>query len=140
MLIGFAPHVLGGYAAFHFGLYWLLGLIGLIVLYFGFVEIRMMCSHCPHYAEPELKSLKCWANYGSIKLWKYRPGPMSKIEKAIFLIGMATVYLYPSPLFFVQKMWFLGAFHLMIVAGFFTTLIIFLCSQCCCIHSGRYHE
>jgi hypothetical protein len=38
---------------------WLILIIG----YFGFVEIRVMRSHCPHYAE-EGGSLKCWANYG----------------------------------------------------------------------------
>ncbi|GAJ20475.1 unnamed protein product, partial [marine sediment metagenome] len=30
--------------------------------------------------ELEINTLKCWANYGSPKLWKYRPGPMSLNE------------------------------------------------------------
>ena len=44
--------------------------------FFLIIENRVMCSHCPHYAEPGA-SLKCWANYGIIKIFKYRPGPMS---------------------------------------------------------------
>lgn len=66
--------------------------------YFGLIEIRVMCSHCPHYAEPEIKSLKCWTNYGSPKLWKYRPGPMSIIEKTIFIAGFLIMLL---PLVFI---------------------------------------
>ena len=50
--------------------------IALCVGFFGFIETRVLCSHCPHYAE-EGASLRCWANYGSPKLFKYRPGPMS---------------------------------------------------------------
>jgi hypothetical protein len=46
---------------------------------FGLLEIRVMCSHCPHYAEAG-RLLKCWANYGSPKLWAYRPGPMCRME------------------------------------------------------------
>jgi hypothetical protein len=69
---------------------WLTMIIG----YFGFIEIRVMCSHCPHYAESD-SSLKCWANYGSPKIWKYRPEPMSFIEKAIFLGGFAIIWGYP---------------------------------------------
>ena len=59
--------------------------VAIIVGFFGFLEIRVMCSHCPHYAELGT-SLKCWANYGSPKLWKYRPGPMAIAEKIIFFI------------------------------------------------------
>ena len=37
-------------------------------------------------AETGTKTLKCWANYGSPKLWKYRPGPMSLAEKTVFIL------------------------------------------------------
>ena len=29
----------------------------------------------------------CHANYGVIKIWKYRPGPMSRFEQVQFVIG-----------------------------------------------------
>lgn len=101
----------------------------MIIGYFGFVEIRVMCSHCPHYAE-EGSSLKCWANYGSLKIWKYRPGPMTFWEKVLFLAGFAFVWGYP--LFFLISFfqWFLLIVYLLTIAGFFMTLRAFLCSQC----------
>ena len=66
----------------------------LCVGFFGFVEIKILCSHCPHYAEPG-NFLRCWANHGSPKLWKYRPGPLSPIEKIVLLGGFGMVWGYP---------------------------------------------
>jgi len=75
--------LLGGAGIYHSGGWWLLPWLMTIIGFFGFVEIRVMCSDCPHYAE-QGSSLKCWANYGSPKIWKYRPGPMAFWEKAFF--------------------------------------------------------
>lgn len=97
-ILCFLPVLITGVTALaRVSLYAAAGWFACFGLYFGLVEIRVMCSHCPHYAEPGLKSLKCWANYGSPKLWKYRPGPMSAGEKAVFLGGLAVASLYPVP-------------------------------------------
>ena len=101
--------------------------IALAVGYFGFIEIRVMCSHCPHYAEPG-SSLKCWANYGSPKLWGYRPGPMTGAEKSVFLAGITLVLGYPLPLLIHQ--WALAALYLFIIAGAYGYMRTFMCSQC----------
>jgi hypothetical protein len=56
-------------------------------LFFFFVwEARVLCRHCPYWAEEGIV-LHCHANYGVIKMWKYEPGPMSKLEKVQFAIG-----------------------------------------------------
>jgi hypothetical protein len=101
----------------------------MVVGYFGFIEIRVMCSHCPHYAEPG-SSLKCWANYGSPKIWKYRPGPMTLIEKIVFLGGFIVVWGYPLFFLIPGHQWFLLIVYVLTVAAFFMTLKTFLCSQC----------
>lgn len=100
-----------------------------MIAFFGFIEIRVMCSHCPHYAESPT-SLKCWANYGSPKLWQYRPGPMSLVEKAVFFIGFAIVWGYPALLLMTGKQLFLLLVYSMTTTGFFLTLIKFMCCQC----------
>ena len=82
------------------GQWWFILWIGIIVLYFGGVEIRVMCSHCPHYAENGL-TLSCWANHGMPKLWKFKPGPMSFLEKVVFLGGFAAVWGYPIIFFII---------------------------------------
>lgn len=128
-LICFPTFLLGGSAILESGWTPLLIWVGLLVAFFGFVEIRVMCSHCPHYAE-EGSSLRCWANYGSPKLWKYRPGPMSTGENVIFFAGLAVVWGYPIPFFLANGLWFLLVVYALLNAAFFMTLKRFLCSRC----------
>ena len=129
-LIALTPFILGGYGIFQFNWIFLVVWIGIIIGFFNFIEIRVMCSHCPHYAEPGMKSLKCWANYGSPKLWKYRPGPMSIIEKIVFITGLIMVFSIPVVFFVILQYWFLLIIYTMTVGVFFTTLRAHLCSKC----------
>jgi hypothetical protein len=101
----------------------------MIIGYFGFLEIRVMCSHCPHYAEPG-RTLKCWANYGAMKSWRYRPGPMSVVEKSLFLAGLIIVFGYPPAFMLLGGEWFLLIVYGVVVAGYFVTVRMFLCTQC----------
>lgn len=129
LFIAFPPFLLGGAGIYPINGWWLVPWIIFVVAFFGFIEIRVMCSHCPHYAESP-SSLKCWANYGSPKLWKYRPGPMSFIEKTIFFGSFVVVWGYPLPFLVIGKQLFLLLLYSMTTIGFFMTLIIFMCSQC----------
>jgi hypothetical protein len=129
LLIAFPPFLLGGAGIYYVNGWLLIPWIAFSLAFFGFIEIRVMCSHCPHYAEP-LTSLKCWANYGSPKLWKYRPGPMSMIEKIIFFGGFVVVWGVPLLILVFGKQFFLLLVYSMTTAGFFMTLINFMCSQC----------
>ena len=106
------------------------GWLACMLSYFGLIEIRVMCSHCPHYAEPDTNSLKCWANYGGPKLWTYRPGPMSIKEKAVFLGGMIAVFAYPVPFAVIAgSYWLLAAYLAFLLLGAFM-LRRFLCVKC----------
>ncbi|MBU0493984.1 MAG: hypothetical protein KKA73_30160 [Chloroflexi bacterium] len=71
----------------HAGYWWALLLWLAYSLFFFFVwEARILCSHCPMWTE-ESRVLHCHANSGVIKIWKYRPGPMSRWEQAQFIVG-----------------------------------------------------
>jgi hypothetical protein len=129
LLIVSPSFLLGGAGILHVGPWYLVPWLAIVLGYFGLLEIRVMCSHCPHYAEPG-HSLQCWANYGSPKLWKYRPGPMSRVEKSLFLGGFAAVWGYPLVFLLGGMQWFLLAVYALASAGFFATLKIHLCSQC----------
>lgn len=128
-LICFPAFLLGGAGIYHINGWWLIPWLIIIVGFFGFVEIRVLCSHCPHYAE-EGSSLKCWANYGSPKIWKYRPGPMTYMEKAILFIGFALVWGYPLIFLISGFQLYLLIVYILTTAGFYMTLRTFLCSQC----------
>lgn len=90
--------IIGGIGIVTFNPLFIILWIAMFISFFGFIEIKVMCSHCPHYAEPGEKILKCWANYGSPKLWKYQPRPMTKIEKVIFISYPIVIFLLPIAL------------------------------------------
>jgi hypothetical protein len=121
--------LLGGAGIYHVSEWWLALWIAMIPGFFGLLEIRVLCSHCPHYAEAD-KSLKCWANYGAPKIWKYRPGPLSFAEKSILLSGFAVIWGYPLVFLILGAQWFLLLVYAVASAGFFMTLKLFLCTQC----------
>ncbi len=89
-----------------------------------------MCSHCPHYAEPEGRSLQCWANYGSPKLWKYNPGPMTGSEKFVFFAGLVVITGYPLAFLIGAAQWILLAMFGVTVAIMATLMGRLMCARC----------
>ncbi len=129
LFAGLPMVIVGGAGVVQIGAWWLVPWLLIVFAYFGFVEIRVMCSHCPHYAEPG-KSLQCWANYGSPRLWKYHPDPMSITEKIVFVTGLVLVMGYPLAFLLIGPQWFLLAVYLITVVSFYLTLRRSYCSEC----------
>ncbi len=121
--------LVGGAAVLGAGAWHLVLWIALMAGFFGLVEIRVMCAHCPHYAEKG-GTLGCWANHGAPKIWNYRPGPMSAAEKGIFFSGLVVIWGYPLPLLITSAEWFMLVLYLVINAGFFVGLRLFFCARC----------
>lgn len=115
--------VLGGYGWF------LLGWAGLAVIFFGFWEIRILCSHCPFYAEKSA-TLHCIANFGCPKLWRYRPEPISSSEKIQLAIGFVMVCGYPFPFLILGEQFILLLVTALELAVFFLGLQRYTCSRC----------
>ena len=113
--------LLGGWGVLQGGGGWLVLWLGLILAYFGAVEVRVLCSHCPHYAEPG-RLLACWANRGMPKPWKHRPGPMSIWEKIVFLGGIAAVWGYPLVFLAGRERWLGLVLYVVCAAGFLFAL------------------
>jgi hypothetical protein len=103
--------------------------IGLCIIFFGFIEIRVLCSHCPHYAQPG-RFLLCWANRGGPKIWRYRPGLLSAGEKTVLAFGFGIVLGYPAVVMAVNANWFLLMAYLAGCAGFYFILKRYFCSRC----------
>lgn len=110
---------------------WLLApWIGFFLFFFGFAEIRALCSHCPHYAETETRTLRCWANYGSPKIWKYRPGPMTVGDRAVFFGGAFFILAYPTVFIILGSRWIqLGVFAALVVLAA-VAMSATMCSRC----------
>ena len=129
LLIMLPVFFIGGTGIWLVSPWWLAPWLLAMVSYFGFAEIRVMCSHCPHYAEPG-KGLQCWANYGSPRLWKYRPGPMSRGETIVFLAGLSIVLGYPIVFLALAARWLLLAAYLLTAIGWYASLRRSYCSEC----------
>jgi hypothetical protein len=74
----------------------------------GIAEIRFLCSHCPYYAEKGLV-LHCLANHGMLKIWRYHPEPMNRLEKTLMvLLGLLFLILLPGSIL-GYNIWFFTA-------------------------------
>ncbi len=71
------------------------GWIGYLMFFFFVWESRMVCNHCPYFANDEQRTLHCPIDKGKLKTSKYNPGPASLSEKIQFLIGFAILLGYP---------------------------------------------
>lgn len=129
-MLSVAPSfLLGGLGIVLFNAWWLIPWIAFILAFFGAIEIRVLCSHCPHYAEAG-KALQCWANYGSPRLWRFRPGPMALWEKVVLLGGFAIIWGYPMVFMAISGRWLLLALMAFAFAGFVYALQTRNCNQC----------
>jgi hypothetical protein len=128
MFGGFALPAIIGVIRGGYGWY-LLGWFGFALVFFELWEIRILCSHCPYYAE-QGHTLHCIANYGSLKVWTYRPGPMSRSEKVQLWIGFAILTGYPFPFLLLGGQFIFALLALWGAGLFFWTLRRYVCSEC----------
>lgn len=79
--VGLASYVTGAWGM-------LAAYLAFFVLFFLVIEIRILCSHCPYYSRDGF-FLRCLANHGAPKFWRYRPRPMNTLERAGLVAGFA---------------------------------------------------
>ncbi|MHA1728499.1 MAG: DUF3784 domain-containing protein [Promethearchaeota archaeon] len=85
--------------------WWLIGYFLYWGIFFEVWENRVLCAHCPFYAEDGGKGhqLHCYANYGFYKTWSYNPTPMSRSHRIQFLIGVGILMMFPIPFLIIGK-------------------------------------
>jgi len=71
------------------------GWMGYLIFFFFVWESRMVCNHCPYFANDEQRTLHCPIDKGKLKTSKYNPGPTSLSEKIQFIIGLCIFIGYP---------------------------------------------
>lgn len=104
------------------------------MIFFGGVEWYVLCRHCPCYEHSGEEHgnrgrFYCLANWGSPKLFKYEPSPVSMLGRAIFLIwGIGWSFLFPLLYLWDRPDWFIT--YLLVISVFVTTLRHFGCSSC----------
>lgn len=105
-----------------------------MLFFAGGIEWYLLCRHCPCYEysgkeHGNEKRFYCLANWGSPKLFKYDPSPVSRIGQAVFLIwGIGFAFLFPAVYLFDRIGWLVA--YLLVVGAFLVSLRHFHCSTC----------
>lgn len=128
LFLPFALTAIAGSIRAGYGWYLLLWLA--YSLFFFFVwEARVLCRHCPYWAGAG-SMLRCHANYGVIKIWKYKPGPISKAEKAQFVVGALIWVAFPIPFMILGREYLLAAIAVTTAVSGTYLLHRNICSRC----------
>ena len=108
-------------------------LIVSMLFFAGGIEWYVLCRHCPCYEHSgkdhgNENRFYCLANWGSPKLFKYKPGHISRAGQATFL-GFVSFFLLFPILYFLDR-WEFVLFQLVVAFFFMVTLRHWGCSQC----------
>jgi hypothetical protein len=128
-LIVLPTFIIGGIGIYNYHFVFLIIWLAILGLFFLNLEIRILCTHCPHYYDSS-GTLRCWANYGAPKLWKYRAGPMNIFEKFTLILGFTIVWGYPVIFISLNRNWMLLIGYIFSVILFFTLLRQHNCARC----------
>ena len=108
----------------------LVGYIGYLIFFFQFWENKILCSHCPYYAFEEDKHVKCYANYGIYKVWKYNPAPMSSSEKIQFIISITLFAIIPLIPLVITELYIYFSISLVLSLIWIISMHFLGCSKC----------
>jgi hypothetical protein len=114
--------------------------VAFVVLFFTVLEIRVLCRHCPFYSRGG-SMLRCYANHGLPKLWRFQPRPATLGEKAVLvlsflLMGGAPILIELNGLAVlhgpVSRQIYTGLTFAstLAIVGFFTLLGVYFCPKC----------
>ena len=109
--------------------WYLLGWLAYAIFFFFVWEGRVLCSHCPYWAG-EGRILRCHANYGVIKIWKYQPGPMSRSEQLQLIVRALLFFIYPLIFLFLGRQYLLGMIALVSAFSCIYMVRRNVCSRC----------
>jgi hypothetical protein len=105
-----------------------------MIFFAGGIEWYVLCRHCPCYEHSGKEHgnegrFYCLANWGSPKIFKYEPSPVSRAGQAVFLIwGIGFAFLFPLIYLIDRIGWALA--YLLVAFAFLYTLRHFHCSTC----------
>ena len=128
-VIGLPSFMIGGIVIYNYSITGFVSWVTGIGLFFLLIGIRVLCTHCPHYNESSY-ILRCWANYGVPKLWRFRPQPMNFFEKAILISGFIFVWGYPIIFISLTNNWILLGGYFFSVVLYFILMYQFNCIKC----------
>ena len=128
LILPFFVASIGGMIKAGYG-WWLFGWLAYMLFFFFVWEARVLCSHCPYWAE-DSRILHCHANYGVIKIWRFHPEPMSKSERIQFIIGVSIFLIYPLVFCILGGQYLIAGIGFASAINFGYLLYRNICSRC----------
>ena len=129
-VVGFLQGLISGKLNIFQFIFIFIGYIGYLIFFFQIWENKILCSHCPYYAFEDDKTVKCYANYGIYKVWKYNPAPMSRSEKIQFLIGILSFAFIPLISLFLAELYIYFGITLILSMIWLVSMHFLSCSKC----------
>ena len=104
-----------------------------MLFFAGGIEWYVLCRHCPCYqysgkARGNEGRFYCLGNWGSPKLFKYKPGRISRGGQLVFLTW--SLLFYALPILYLVDRLELVAIQIVVIVSFFLTLRHWCCSMC----------
>lgn len=81
------------------------GWFGYAFFFLNVWESRMLCNHCPWYANDEELVLHCPIDVGKLKTGRFDPRPLTRGHKLQFLIGAGLLLIAPLPMLAAAGKW-----------------------------------
>jgi len=108
---------------------WLWAWLAYAGIFFILIEPLVLCRYCPYWDLPG-KTLKCHANYGVLKLFKYKPGESTLLEKTLFIITALIFFCIPLCLLIIGKSYLLFAIGSSSLFSFIYVAKNTICTKC----------
>ena len=108
----------------------LMGWIFYALFFFCIWESRILCSHCPYYANEAQKTLHCDINRGAYKISRFHPEPLKQSEKIQFIIGAGILIGYPIPFLIIGKQFLILILTLIGIGIWITIIQLKICPVC----------
>jgi hypothetical protein len=104
-----------------------------MLFFAGGVEWYVLCRHCPCYEHSGKEHgnenrFYCLANWGSPRIFECKPGPISRLGQATFLVWTGFYLLFP--VVYLVDRWEFVIIQLVMTAVFVLSLRHWVCSQC----------
>lgn len=133
ILLGLIPAIIGirlsGYSLL-IKILIFVGWVAYALFFFNVWESRMLCNHCPYYADDSERTLHCPINKGMLKTSKYDPRPINTSEKIQFIVGALILVGIPLPFLIIDGQ---IISTVLLIAGIILWLVVIqlkVCTDC----------
>lgn len=100
------------------------------IFFFNVWETKILCNHCPYFANESQRVLHCVIDKGKYKAGKYDPGPLSLSEKIQLSIGGVLLMAFPIPFLVIWQLYVALLFYVIALILWIIVVQTKVCTDC----------